>query len=100
MNLVLNTSPVIFLSKIACLHLLADWVNDIYVPQGVVDELHDYKLPVFIEPRKLSEVGEAYVRGALGSFYQGELEAIILAQELATDYVALDDLLVRRRRKA
>ena len=97
MNIVLNTSPVIFLSKIACFHLLADCVNDIYIPQGVVDELHEYKLPAFIEPRKLSEAGEAYVRGALGSLHQGELEAIVLAQELATDYVVLDDFLARRK---
>jgi len=45
----------------------------------------------------LSAVGAAYVRGALGRLHQGELEAIILAQEIAADYVVLDDLLARRK---
>jgi predicted nucleic acid-binding protein len=31
--------------------------------------------------------------------YQGELESIVLAQELASDYVVLDDLLARRKAK-
>lgn len=97
MKIVLNTSPVIFLSKIACLQLLADCVQEIYVPQGVVDELHEYKLPACITSCKLSEISSAYVRGALGRLHQGELEAIMLAQELRADYVVLDDLLARRK---
>jgi len=47
--------------------------------------------------RALSLEGSAYVRGALGRLHQGELEAIILAQELLVDYVILDDLLARRK---
>ena len=97
MRIVLNTSPVIFLSKIDCLHLLADCVEELYVPQGVVEELNEYKLPAFIQPCTLSEVGAAYVRGALGRLHQGELEAMILSQELNIDYVILDDLLARRK---
>ena len=82
MRIVLNTSPVVFLSKIDCLHLLADCVEELYVPQGVVDELNEYKLPAFIPPAPLSEVGAAYVRSALGRLHQGELEAMILSHEL------------------
>jgi len=37
------------------------------------------------------------VQGALGRLYQGELETIVLAQEIAVDYVVLDDLLTRRK---
>jgi len=37
------------------------------------------------------------VQGALGRLHQGELEAIILAQEIAADFVVLDDLLARRK---
>jgi len=96
-KIVLNTSPVIFLSKIGCLHLLADCAKELYIPQGVIDELHEYRLPPFIQPCTLSEVGAAYVRGALGRLHQGELEAIILSQELDTDFVVLDDLLARRK---
>jgi len=34
---------------------------------------------------------------AHGRLHQGELEAIILAQELSADFVILDDLLARRK---
>jgi predicted nucleic acid-binding protein len=37
------------------------------------------------------------VQRVLGRLHQGELEAIILAQEITADYVVLDDLLVRRK---
>ncbi|WP_349431171.1 DUF3368 domain-containing protein [Methylomarinum sp. Ch1-1] len=77
--------------------MLADCVNEVFVPQGVVDELNEYKLPVLIKPCRLSEIGAAYVRGALGRLHQGELEAIVLTQELAADFVVLDDLLARRK---
>lgn len=42
-------------------------------------------------------MGSAYVQGALGRLHQGELEAIVLAQECTADYVVLDDLLARRK---
>ena len=97
MNIVLNTSPIIFLSKIDCLKLLTDCFDAIVTPSAVVDELHEYILPEFIAVRSLSVIGKAYVRGALGRLHQGELEAIVLAQEIAADYVVLDDLLARRK---
>lgn len=37
------------------------------------------------------------MQGALGRLHHGELEAIVLAQEIAADYVVLDDLLARRK---
>ena len=97
MKIVLNTSPIIFLSKIDCLHLLVDCVDDIYVPQAVIEELRDYALPTFIIVHSLTAIGAAYVQGALGQLHQGELEAIVLAQELSADFVVLDDLLARRK---
>ena len=97
MKIVLNTSPIIFLSKVDSLKLLADIVDDIYTPAAVVNELHEVTLPSFIKVATLSAIGAAYVQGALGRLHQGELEAIILAQEIAADYVVLDDLLARRK---
>lgn len=97
MKIVLNTSPIIFLSKVDSLNLLADCIDDIYAPAAVINELHEYTLPAFIKVRTLSATGAAYVQGALGRLHQGELEAIILAQEIAADYVVLDDLLARRK---
>jgi len=97
MKIVLNTSPIIFLSKVDSLRLLADVSDDIYTPTAVVHELHEYTPPSFIKVSALSSIGAAYVQGALGRLHQGELEAIILAQEITADYVALDDLLARRK---
>lgn len=96
-KIVLNTSPIIFLSKIDCLKVLSECFAEIYVLQGVVDELQDYPLPANMQTSILSSEGAAFVRGALGRLHQGELEAIILAQELFVDYVILDDLLARRK---
>ncbi len=97
MKIVLNTSPIIFLSKVDSLKLLADVSDDIYTPAAVINELHEYTPPSFIKVATLSDIGAAYVQGALGRLHQGELEAIILAQEIAADYVVLDDLLARRK---
>ena len=97
MKIVLNTSPIIFLGKIDALKLLSACAHEAYVPQGVVAELHEHELPAFIQAHALSEVGLGYVRGALGRLHQGELETIVLAKELAADYVVLDDLLARRK---
>jgi predicted nucleic acid-binding protein len=96
-KIVLDTSPIIFLSKIDSLHLLVDCVDDIYAPQAVIEELRDYSPPSFIKVRSLSTIGAAYAQGALGRLHQGELEAMVLAQELLADYVVLDDLLARRK---
>lgn len=97
MKIVLNTSPIIFLGKIDALKLLSACIDEAYAPDGVVAELHEYELPLFIQALPVSEVGLGYVRGALGRLHQGELEAIVLAKELAADYVVLDDLLARRK---
>jgi predicted nucleic acid-binding protein len=77
--------------------LLADVSDEIYTPTAVVHELHEYTPPSFIEVVTVSTTGAAYVQGALGRLHQGELEAIILAQEIMADYVVMDDLLARRK---
>ena len=63
----------------------------------LIQELRDYAPPTFIKSRSLSAIGAAYIQGALGQLHQGELEAIVLAQELSADFVVLDDLLARRK---
>jgi predicted nucleic acid-binding protein len=96
-KIVLNTSPIIFLSKIDCLHQLVDCFEEIYTPQAVINELRDYSPPDFVKTQSISATGLAYTQGALGALHQGELEAIVLAQELSADFVVLDDLLARRK---
>ena len=97
MKIVLNTSPIIFLGKVNCLHLLSHCATDISVPEDVKSELGDYSLPSFMRLETLSATGAAYVSGALGQLHRGELAAMVLAQETQADFVILDDLLARKK---
>lgn len=97
MKLVVNASPLIFLGKVDSLSLLQATFSEILMPPAVEDEIRGLALPPFIQRTALSPEGRAYVRGALGRLHAGELEAMVLAQELQADFVALDDLLARRK---
>jgi len=99
MNVVSNTSPLIFLSKIDALDLLALCFDSIAIPNAVDDELKEFTLPDFISRESISEFGSCFVQGAIGSLHAGELEAIVLAQEKKSDFVLLDDLSARNRAK-
>jgi predicted nucleic acid-binding protein len=48
MNVVSNTSPIIFLSKIEALDLLPQCFDKIFIPQAVVEELRDLSSPDYI----------------------------------------------------
>jgi predicted nucleic acid-binding protein len=100
MKVVSNTSPIIFLSKIEALDLLPQCFEQITIPQAVVRELRDLSLPDYIECTAISTAGTNFVLGALGAMWRlhaGELEAMVLAQEIQADYVIMDDLLARRK---
>ncbi|MCU0836313.1 MAG: DUF3368 domain-containing protein [Chromatiaceae bacterium] len=90
MKLVTDASPLIFLAKIDGLALLEGCFAEVLVPPAVVAEAR-LRLPDFIRRTELSELGEAFVRGAVGALHRGELEAIVLARETTADLVALDD---------
>ncbi len=96
MRIVSNASPLIFLSKIDSLGLLPQCFSEVLMPPAVAVET-GMDLPDFIRPHPLSEIGEAFVRGAIGTLHRGELEALTLARELAIDLVAIDDRAARRK---
>ena len=96
MKIVTNASPLIFLTKIDSLVLLQQCFSHVLVPPTVVVET-GLDLPDFIEQTQLSEVGEAFVRGAVGTLHRGELETLTLARECEIDLVAVDDKAARRR---
>ena len=96
MRIVTNASPLIFLSKIDSLGLLQQCFSQILVAPAVVSET-GLDLPDFIEQSGLSEVGEAFVRGALGTLHRGELETLMLARERKINLVAVDDSAARRK---
>lgn len=97
MKVVSNTSPLIFLSKIDALKLLDDCFESITIPLAVEAELKELGLPQYIQRQAISELGSYYVKGAIGSLHIGELEAIVLTQEIKADYVLLDDLSARKK---
>ena len=96
MRLVTNASPLIFLVKIELLPLLQNCFTQVLAPPAVVSET-GMDLPDFIQCRELSEVGDAFVRGAVGTLHRGELEAMVLAREQGIDLVAIDDKAARTR---
>ena len=95
-NVVSNTSPLIFLQKINSLKLLEHCFQNVVVPESVALESGITDLPSFVQVKAISEVGRSFVDGAIGRLHRGELEAIRLAQELNYKVVLLDDLLARR----
>jgi predicted nucleic acid-binding protein len=96
MRLVVNASPLIFLSKIDGLPLLDACFDTVLVPPAVVAET-GLELPAHITTASLSDAGHAFVRGAVGSLHAGELEVMVLAQEKGIRLVGMDDLLARRK---
>jgi predicted nucleic acid-binding protein len=95
-RIVTNASPLIFLTKTDSLGLLQQCFSRVLVPPAVVAET-GLDLPDFIEESQLSDVGEAFVRGALGTLHRGELETLMLARERDIDLVAVDDSAARRK---
>lgn len=101
---IVNTAPLIFLSKLGRLELLRQGAETIFVPPTVLSEL-----------RSIPDVATAAVESVLGSWLveractqtallavvrqsidPGEAEVIALALELKADDVVLDDLDARR----
>jgi predicted nucleic acid-binding protein len=95
-RLVTNASPLIFLAKLELLPMLRSCFRQVPAPPAVVAETR-LDLPDFIERRNLSEIGHAFVRGAIGTLRRGEVEAMVLAREQGIDLVAIDDKAARSR---
>ncbi|MDA3895647.1 MAG: hypothetical protein PF482_05815 [Desulfobacteraceae bacterium] len=81
-DVVSNTSPLIFLEKIDSLDLLKSCFRSVYISEGVKNEWGIISIPSFISVHSLSEFGKSYVKGAIGRLHKGELEAIQSAIEL------------------
>jgi predicted nucleic acid-binding protein len=95
-DVVSNTSPLIFLEKIDSLNLLKNCFRSIYIPEGVKNEWGVKSIPSFISVHPISEFGKSFVKDSIGRLHKGELEAIQLTIELNCKVILLDDLLARR----
>lgn len=100
MNLVLDTSPLIFITKLGYLDSLRQ-IFELHIPKAVLDELTVKKDDVHKEITKLVEssfiiVDEIKTEKVLESvLHPGEAEAIGLAKKMDC-WVALDDSKARK----
>lgn len=61
MQIVGNTSPLIFLSKLGVLDLLPLCFDSISIPPAVLEELGKFTLPVFVTTVSISVFGSRFV---------------------------------------
>ena len=101
---VVNTSPIVYLSSINQLGLLKKLFKEVYIPNAVKQELlsgskdsfgvKEIKTEKWIKPRKIkNKLAKEYL---LTDIDNGEAEVIILAEELKTDTLIMDDKLGRK----
>jgi predicted nucleic acid-binding protein len=101
---VVDTSPLVFLSKLGHLDILRRGADTIYVPQAVFDEIQAKpdEATQAIERASQSWLCVHHVsnRNAveilLADLDLGEAEVIVLAKEINADIVVMDDLDARR----
>ncbi|WGV25844.1 DUF3368 domain-containing protein [Halotia branconii] len=105
MQIILNSSPLIFLSKLNYLNQFFESPDNFYIPQSVADEIKAKSDPSSQTVQALINTSNLKIRSSklitlVNSLNQrlgkGESEAIALAIELSTDYVLLDDSTARR----
>lgn len=103
MIVVSNTSPINYLILIDHINLLPELFQQIIIPQAVYSELSDSAAPApvrtwvatppdWLKIQSVNQPSDAIV----DLLDPGELEAILLAQELKANLLLLDDMKARR----
>ena len=105
MQIVINSSPLIFLAKLGYLEAFITDAQTFYIPEAVVQEIIAKPDPTATQIQTLLTNSQLQIRVAhLSSlvdhltlrFGKGEAEAIALGLELPADIVLLDDFAARR----
>lgn len=104
MILVLDSSALITLARIGRLHLLRDLADEVIVPYAVYSEVVQRGVgrPGQTEIAQASWISRRRIRDRTtrvrleSELGHGESEAIVLAKELAADFVILDDARARQ----
>ena len=110
MNIVSNSSPLIFLSKIGRLDVLPQIFNKVYIPYAVYDEtVLSHKndavasqIAHFVTKGQIIQFNvqnELAVKALSGRLHYGEVQVIIGASEIGIKEVILDDLHARNKAK-
>jgi predicted nucleic acid-binding protein len=101
LKIVSNTTPIISLLKIGKLRLLKDLYGEIFIPQGVYNEIEAGKNKEFytdlskIEWIKIEKIQNKKSLSYFLDLDNGEAEAIVLATEMEADLVIIDEALGR-----
>lgn len=101
---VVNTSPIIYLSAINQINLLKNLFSEIFIPEAVKREVmsggkdsfgvKEIKTQKWIKTKKIrNKLAKEYL---LTEIDDGEAEVIILAEELKTSFIIMDDKLARK----
>jgi predicted nucleic acid-binding protein len=105
MQIVFNSSPLIFLAKLGYLSHFLDQLSSFYIPQSVADEISTKSdsasktIQSFIKSDALQIHAVALINLAQSlnqRLGRGESDAIVLGIQLNTDYILLDDLAARK----
>jgi uncharacterized protein len=110
MNIVCNSSPLIFLSKIDRLKDLFELFDKVYIPKAVYNEIllsgkNDICAKEVIEGISSGNIiqfnvqNQLVVKALSGRLHTGEVEVMVGAMELDIKDVILDDLSARRKAK-
>lgn len=91
--IIADTSCLISLSRIDCLHILKDLYSEIYITSEIEIEFGE-KLPEWILIRKVTDKKNKQILSAI--LDDGEASAIALAYEFEKTLLILDDLKGRR----
>ena len=98
---VADTSSLIGLALIKKLSLLEEFFSEIYIPKAVYEEaivekagVEEIKNAAFIKMREIND--SVMANFLIGSLGKGEAEALVLAKEIKSDYVLIDEKKARK----
>jgi len=105
LSAVVNSTPLISLHDIGMLDILNKMYNKVYIPHGVYEEISVHgdiqkdtllSYPNFLIQHIVNESAKRYFKTAL---HKGEVEVMILADEINADVCIIDDRLAREYAK-
>ena len=96
MIVVSDTSAITSLLQIGRCELLAQIYGEVFIPEAVLDELRvtHQSLPPFIRVQKISN--RSHYQRLIALLDKGEAEAIVLAKEINSDELLIDEADGRR----
>jgi len=104
---VVNSTPIIALSSIDCLHLLNELYETVIIPCAVKNEIgakskskaHN-QLELSLDRIDIREINNVAQKQTFKTqLHEGEVEVIILGQELSADLLVIDDYNAREYAK-